>query len=189
MPLITEFAGIGLTNYGFSRGGVAGTFELISTAYGTGSNTSVSFTSIPNTYKHLQVRMIAKNSYTAGSTWAGIRLNNISTAQYNWHSLTGNGSTVTSANEATSVMKIGDIGGNDVTSAHSVAIVDILDYTNTSKFTTIRALSGSHGSAWKLINLTSGVWRDVSAVTQLDILLAGYTIDSTSRFSLYGIRG
>jgi hypothetical protein len=80
--------------------GVAGDYELIATAFGTGSSGVISFSSIPQEYKHLQLRYTAKNSSTA--TQMNITLNGITSGVYIRHSLFGNGSTVASNASSTS---------------------------------------------------------------------------------------
>ena len=69
-------------------------------------------------------------------------------------------------------------------------VCDILDYTNTNKYKTVRALSGHDQNGSGVIQLRSGFWRSTSAITSITISndqianIAEYT-----RFSLYGIKG
>ena len=49
-----------------------GNYESIATVtVGSGGTSTISFTSIPQTYTHLQLRYIARNAYTGGGSYAG----------------------------------------------------------------------------------------------------------------------
>ena len=65
-------------------------------------------------------------------------------------------------------------------------IVDILDYANTNKYKTMRALDGfdANGSGYAV--LWSGNWRSTSAVSTITI--TGGTFAQYSSFALYGIK-
>jgi hypothetical protein len=174
-----------------SGAGAAGAYELISSTILGSDTSSVSFSSIPSDYKHLQIRLVARNASNTSSMI--LTLNSDTGSNYVQHDLVGNGSTVSSTANVS-----GEIAGirlnnfqtsNTATaSAFGAGVVDILDYTNTSKNTTVRALGGRHsGASSHFIRLISGLWIDTSAVST--ITLAGITFLTGSRFSLYGIKG
>ena len=81
---------------------------------------------------------------------------------------------------------------NDVPSSTNhfgAVIMDILDYGNTNKNKTVRALSGA-ASAANQIMLSSDLWANTAAITSLTVTCSGGGYYTTgSRFSLYGIRG
>ena len=67
-------------------------FESIATVtVGSGGSSSISFSSIPSTYKHLQVRCIARSSRTQNSGYGVIRFNSDTGTNYSYHSLAGDG--------------------------------------------------------------------------------------------------
>jgi hypothetical protein len=181
---------LGLLSQG--GGASAGSFELISTTIASGSSASVTFSSIPATYKHLQLRLTNRGVYaTTNDLLNLLRFNGDTGANYAWHGLQGDGSSVY-ANNGTSVTSIcaGVFpGGSSTADSFSGAIVDILDYANTNKNTTTRMLSGSHTATGKNIKLTSGVWFNTSAITSLTLTTEIGNFTSGSRFSLYGIKG
>jgi hypothetical protein len=167
----------------------ASDYELISTAFGTGSSGVITFSSIPATYKHLQIRYTAKNSSSA--TQMNITMNGITTNSYIRHSLFGNGSSVTSNASSTSQPAIQLVESMAVsTTANQVAagVIDILDYLSTSKNTTIRALYGSTGDANRMY-LSSGALFDTAAITSVTLTASANNYTTSSRFSLYGIKG
>jgi hypothetical protein len=164
-------------------------YELISTAFGTGSSGVIDFTSIPATYKHLQIRYTAKNTSTT-SNFMTLRMNGITTGSYASHRLLGNGSTVTSLNQtsATSITLVEAMVLSTGTSVASGGVIDILDYTSSSKNTTIRTLYGQASSIPRMY-LVSGALFNTAVINSLTFTAASNNFDSISRFSLYGIRG
>jgi hypothetical protein len=169
--------------------GVAGDYELIETTFGTGSSAAVLFSSIPQTYKHLQVRVLGRGTNT-GQASISVRFNNISTASYAWHILYGDGSSVISTSSTGNTrMFIGSsTGSNYAAGSHAATIFDVLDYTNTSKNTTVRDLSGRVGTSDQ-IQISSNLFNNTAAITSIELSCDNGNWTNTSRFSLYGIRG
>jgi hypothetical protein len=79
---------------------VASSFESIATVtVGSGGAANVEFTSIANTYTHLQVRYIAQsNRATYGRDLVLLNING-DTTNYSTHSLNGDGSSIGSGGE------------------------------------------------------------------------------------------
>lgn len=170
-----------------ASGGAAGSYDLISTVYGTGSSGTITLSSIPADYKHLQIRGSFKNTSTARDVL--IRFNS-DTSNYAVHSLRSNGSTVTSGNQTSLTNIILDNGSSNSTTADatSAVIVDILDYTNTTKNKTVRSMHGQKDSnTW--IFLESGLWVNTAAVTSITLSAAANNFSTLTRVSLYGIKG
>jgi hypothetical protein len=166
-----------------SGAGAAGAYELISTATSTGANITIS--SIPQTYKHLQLRIVAQNS--SGDNTLAMRFNGITTGSYDRHRLVAGGSSVVSQNQISQTSIY--IGQNPATTnIFGVSITDILDYTSTSKNTTVRSLSGVHQGASNDIRVESGLFRNTSAITSINLFIDGASF-SSARASLYGIKG
>jgi hypothetical protein len=171
----------------------SGAYDSIATADGSGGGAT--FSSIPQTYKHLQLRLMIKSVYTSGPTdyyfW---RLNgdNVS-GNYRSHSLVGDGSTAsanTNPTGNTSAFIPHLYPANSLTNVFAGIVIDILDYTDTNKYTTMRTLSGYDANGSGQAALSSGVWLNTSAVTS--ITFGGYNtgINSTYySYALYGIKG
>lgn len=163
-------------------------YESIMTVPVTSAVSSISFTSIPSTYKHLQIRLMA------GSTGvdAGLLTFNSDTgANYTRHRLTGNGSAAAAgAGTGLTAASINSFGGYpDTANTFGVTIIDILDYTNTNKYTTIRSLSGEDMNGSGFLELTSNLWLNTAAVTRIDYAALGGNWKQYSTFALYGIKG
>lgn len=166
-------------------------FESIATATGTGSSATITFSSIPSTFKHLQIRYVGRTDNSASSRNYYIRLNSDSGANYAYHRLYGDGSVVgaegyASQTEAYCFSSMpGALAG---TNTMGVAITDLLDYSSSTKNKTLRTLHAFDNNGSGNINLSSGLWMSTSAVTSITIVMANGNWTTASTFALYGIK-
>ena len=178
------FGGLGTTTFG--------SFESISTTtVGVGGQSTVTFSSIPTNYKHLQLRiMLGSNNSSADST--DMRFNGDTGSNYTYHQLYGTGA---AAGSEASTPRTAAIAGisirpNTETNMFSVGIIDILDYANTNKYKTQRTFGGWETNGNGQILLTSTSWMSTSAISQIEIYSrAGGGFRQYSSFALYGLRG
>jgi hypothetical protein len=157
-------------------------------ASGTGSSNTITFSSIPSTYKHLQIRFASLS--TGAADWVNIRLNNDSTsANYYGHKLygTGSGTPVATSMTGQPYLYLQFIGGS--TTQPSVGVTDILDYASTSKYKTTRTLFGWDTNGGGEIDLVSGLYSQTTAINRIDLILASSNFATTAKFALYGIKG
>jgi len=165
----------------------ASSYDSIATVtVGAGGTATVSLSSIPSTYKHLQVRITS----LAPSLTSGLIYFNGGAGTYAWHELKGNGSSA-SATAGTSTNVLYSTYNETSTASYTgAAIVDILDYTNTNKAKTIRVLSGSDANGAGSVFLRSGVSSDTSAITSVNFIVSGGgNWAQYSSFALYGVKG
>jgi hypothetical protein len=105
------------------------------------------------------------------------------------HNLIGDGSSAT-AYTGTAGYISHSTGGNAGANMFSGIIIDILDYANTNKYRTIRALSGGDRNGSGFIELCSGLEQSTSAVTSITLEpTATFAFAQYSHFALYGIKG
>lgn len=171
----------------------SGAFESIATVTGTGSSGTISFTSIPSTYTHLQLRYNGRCA-SGAITDHYIRLNGDTGSNYtkHWMFALDSGGVYTSSPTSTTPPSLGYAQGYD-TNPTTAGIIDIYDYNSTSKNKTIRYVTGgeeeqttSQGS----LVIGSALWQNsVNAINQIEIVLASSNWSSSSTFSLYGIKG
>ncbi len=169
-------------------------YESIASATGTGSSATITFSSIPGTYKHLQLRVLGRTTEAgAGKTNLIIKLNNDSTtANYRTHQLIGDGS---SASAGTTTGGAG-LQFNDTLSRAgntaglmAVQIIDIQDYTATMN-RTVRMFSGIDlNGAGGIIGLYSGLYISTTAITQIDYTCTDGNLATSTVVALYGIKG
>lgn len=183
----------------FAQGaaGGGGAFESIATANGTGSSATITFSSIPSTYQHLQIRGIWRStgSGTSGSQELQIYFNSDTGTNYVRHYLQGNG-TSASAGADTAIsggFYIGNgTGGGTTSNIVGANIIDILDYASTTKNKTVRGFSGADinsGTTTSVVRLGSGLWTSTAAISTIVIkdIYANFSTQTT--FALYGIKG
>lgn len=172
---------------------VTNSYESIATVtVGAGGSSSISFSSIPSTYKHLQIRVIERAVNNVGGDDPYIRLNNDSGNNYAWHRLTGNG-TAASAGAASTQPQI-RYGNNTADASFganifSAAVIDVLDYANTNKYKTLRTLVGADNNGSGHLGLQSGLWQSTTAVNRIDLFPFSGNWAQYSHFALYGIKG
>ena len=157
---------------------------------GSGGSASVTFSSIPSTYTHLQIRGIIRQS-TGGFDQALAQFNSDTGNNYARHTLLGDGSTASAeATASTNKVSFAVIpGSNQTASVFGATVVDILDYTNTNKYTTTRALAGvdNNGSGYDWFS--SGLWQNTAAITTITITPGAGNFVEYTQFALYGIKG
>lgn len=147
------------------------------------NNTTVQFTSIPQNFTHLQLRIFGK-SQTNGAM--SLFFNTVSSGtSYSYHYLQGDGATPTSAGFA-SQSYMSNLIGNTNATYWGVHIIDILDYANANKNKVVRDLNGWDGNGSGYVQLYSGQYMSLSAITQIDAY-NGYTWTAGTRIDLYGI--
>ena len=163
-------------------------YESIATVtVGSGGSSTITFSSIPSTYTHLQLRGIA-SSATANNGL--LTFNSDTGANYASHILYGDGANAA----ATALINDNYIYASRMgvgASNFSANVIDILDYTNTNKFTTVRCLRGNdeNGSGGTIL-LNSGLWRNTNAITSITLTAqSAGTFRQYSQFALYGIKG
>lgn len=176
-------------------------YESIATANGTGSSGVITFSSIPSTYKHLQIRSINRTTTATGDGDPfNIRLNSDTGANYSWHYIQGyvgasSGVVANGGANETSMLSGYSAGANNSDYMFSALITDLLDYQNTNKYKTIRTLQGfdangdGGGNRYYAMRFFSGLWRSTSAITSITITAPNGNWATNSSFALYGIKG
>jgi len=180
MPILGTFAS--------SVQKITGSFESIaSTTVGSGGVATISFTSIPQTYKHLQVRGIAKTARITGYRGDTIQ------AQFNGDTGSNYYSFITD-NDYPFFAGPGNMGGfarvdsNDTANYFAGFVVDILDYTNTNKNKTTRCEAGGFDAGGGAYTRLDTVWNSTAAITSFVLTPQVANIQQYSSFSLYGIK-
>ena len=178
---MSPLPGLGLFAF---AGAAGGDYESIQTVtVGSGGASSISFTSIPSTYKHLQIRGIATPSVAANLRGT---FNNDTANNYAYHYLSGDGSTAAAGNGSTALYA-GYLASATYPSAF---VIDVLDYANTSKNKTLRSLFGVDvNGAGGYVLLTSSLWTSTSAINQFTLYPQSGSFAQYSSFALYGIKG
>jgi hypothetical protein len=171
--------------------GISGSYESIATVTLNGTQSSITFSNIPSTYTHLQLRYSGLSN-NMGTQFMEIN-GDTNTANYRTHYVVGSG-TARSAGDLAYRAAIlgGGYSGQFSTSYPMVGIIDFIDYKNTNKYKTIRGLHGTetNNTGYKgEVSLNSGLWMSGSPITQLRFFLdGGMNFTANSKYALYGIK-
>lgn len=188
MPILGTFASQ------FS-GKPSNSFESIATVtVGSGGQSSIVFNSIPQTYKHLQIRGIGALTGSTPDYWnQPFYFNTDNTANYARHGVRAFGSAGPVSIGATGSTR-GYLYDCMPTSASGlvfgIIIMDILEYANTSKLKTVRGISGNEANGLGATGISSTLWNSTSAINSITFEAdAGKNFIQYSKFALYGIKG
>jgi len=203
-PIISTLAGASARGYGFTvASGVPNSYESIATTTLGTTASSITFSSIPATYTHLQLRISFLCSNGDGWQWmqAGNGSLDTTATNYSSHYVRSDGSSAASdyvtggLNANARGYRWGYANTSSATSPY-VAVIDILDYTNTNKYKTFRALNGQDANGSGFVFFTSGLWMSTAAINTIQISnstgnnqtsYANYNTYTSA--ALYGIKG
>jgi len=168
-------------------------FESIATYVLSTSTSSVTFSSIPQTYKHLQIRVMTRDDRGTTLNNQHLQLNGVGTTDYSNATIFSTGSGSMNVYRDVSQQKtdyIYEPANNMTPNLFGTTIYDILDYSSTTKNKTIKYLGGySNNGAGHLSWNVSGLFL-TTAVSSLTFTNSGTTqFVPYSHFALYGIKG
>jgi len=158
--------------------------SIASTTLGSATST-VTFSSIPANFTHLQLRIYARGS-TNDALY--MQVNGDTTATYTRHALRGLGSGSGAFGNASQTSSyIGQIRATG-TNSFGVYIIDILDYKNTNKNKTIKIKAGYNNNTDGACEFNSSAYLATSAISSISFFVGSTGgIETDSRFSLYGV--
>lgn len=166
---------------------VQGAFESIATFTANGSGTAT-FSSIPQTYKHLQLRFNVYHGSNAVDTMFQLN-NNTGTKGLYWEAR-GNSKTGASINPTATGMYFAPTYWSGYTYYTYAGVCDIHDYTNTNKnkaYRTIGGMTTNNSANQTLVAGISGYFAVTSAVTSITIVAPTAFVSGTT-IALYGIK-
>lgn len=168
-------------------------FESIASATAVGgSNTTVTFNTIPQTYTHLRLHILCA-TFDANVRSMLMYYNNDQSATYSAHAYYQSNGTVYARNNTTTQWNVffptGTNGIGAASNFWSAFIIDIYDYKDTSKYKTSSAIGGFSDNTNGDFGYGSGLWLNTNAVSRIDLMptfASGWRANST--FALYGIK-
>lgn len=164
--------------------------NFASIATGTGQN--ITFSNIPQNYKHLQLRIIARDPSATAEYPLYLQFNGDSgSGNYGYHYMSGDGATASTSAAITSQNSITlpKVTGNSATANYyGVAVIDIMEYSSLNRYKVIKGIGGNDrngaGSVW----FVSGYWNlALTSISTLSIGTASGNAMANSHFALYGI--
>lgn len=192
--MLTAFGLIGASGAAL----IPGSYDLISTTVLSSSQPSITFdtSSLAGTYKHLELRFMARSDRGNVEDAIIMRMNNDSTTSYYNHTLIASpySSSVGSSSQGgfTGIEYIYIPASTAPGSIYGAAVMSINDAFSSSKNKTTRTFWGEAPNVhtYAPIALSSGTWVNTSSITSITFSVRyGSNFVSGSRFSLYGIKG
>lgn len=186
----------GVVSSGISGHLSNGAYDLI-TSYDLASpSTSINFNSIPQTYKHLEIRGVLQGTQNTnrGNSWNVFTLNS-NAANYDYATFTGNegNGAIYSRDIAQSALWLGDAlyQGGDANTFQTF-IIKINNYSDTTRIKNWTMFSGWNvsGASQNRIIYNTGNMRTTGAISSITFPnsnTSGYAAGSSLR--LYGING
>jgi hypothetical protein len=164
---------------------------------GSGGTANITFSNIPQNFKHLQVRAVVRS--TSSTTYDNVvaQLNGDSGNNYSGHlSAFGDGATNPppsysyASSSSTTTMWI--TGGTANANYFGGFIMDISDYTNTNKYKTTKSVNGADNNATNTyMSFGSTAWMNKTDKITSITFKSGYgnNFAQYSTFALYGLVG
>ena len=170
--------------------------EAIATTYLEADAASVTFSSIPQTYEHLQLR-VSVRSNAAASGWARLYVQlgdgSVDTgSNYSHHSMMGADTTASVNYGGTDAYfdfkQMVDTAGGSPSAAYGNIVLDLLDYVNTNKNTTVAGIFGTGGGGtYPIAGFGSGMWNSAVAVDTIKLAPSTGSFARGSEFTLFGL--
>jgi hypothetical protein len=178
----------------YVRTPLTGFVSIATTTVGGGGSSLISFTGIPQVYKHLQLRGIVRGN--TASTLDAVKMTfNSDTSGSNYvtlHQIYGSGATAAAQSSTGNgwIYQSYLAGNNAGANMFGAYVTDILDYTSANKNKTTRTLAGTDQNGSGYITFSSGLWMNSStAINRIDLEVEGSTFRQYSQIALYGIQG
>lgn len=167
-------------------------FPIASFTAPVGGLVSATFSDIPQTFRHLEIRLLGKtNANIGGYDQAMWRFNNDGTTNaYSQAALEGTGtSTVASNNSGLAyTYAYGGRLTDGTQNPFGASIITIYDYASTAKNKAWLSLQGADLNGTARVGIYSGFWNNTGAINTIQIWpqTAGW-FAQFSRIDLYGI--
>lgn len=170
---------------------MANTHKLITATILDSNQSSVSFNSIPSTYKDLLIKISAKSTATANiTTTLNISLINGSGSGLSQTYYSGTGTTVSSGRQSPQINLAGSNAGMTAnTFSHAeIYIPSYADTSITKQFGIIAATeNNSTTNANYYVERDANLWNNTAAITDITFVPQAGSFAANSSFYLYGI--
>ena len=186
---------LGIYASGQQSSNLPNSYEAIATVtVGSGGASSITFSSIPQTYAHLQIRGIDQQYYGVNDRgYTAVQFNGSTSSIYSRHQLWATGGSpnayATTANNYGYCGFSALVGPTPRSQYFALNIIDILDYTNTNKYKTVRGFGGQDFNGSGDVGIVTSMWPNTAAITSIVIPGINGTFQQNSTYTLYGIKG
>ena len=150
------------------------------------ASSSITFSSIPNTYTDL--RLVVSNAITSAGDNLAIQINGDTGANYSLTNLRGQGTTAISGNATSTNRVYFDSSSSLSTTVPQAYFIDIFSYAGSTNKTVLGAAAADMNGSGS-VELTVGLWRSTAAITSITVKTDGgvNTFNTGTIFTLWGI--
>lgn len=204
-----------LSNSGIKTGGVLkydsmlagnaayspGSFESIATFALSSPAADVTFSNIPQTFTHLQLRISAqtdRSTYTTDEAWIIVNTQTSNAYHFIRIETDNNGTTMGSGGTTSTIIygfNVASTASGTIPNFMGGGYADLLDYTSTNKYKTFRFLSGmdtnggTGGFGGGVMIGQGTMYNNLNAITTIRVRpYLGSNFNANSNFALYGIK-
>jgi hypothetical protein len=158
------------------------TYAALATVTLGGSDASITFASIPSTYRDL---VLVINGNTTGNADFGLRFNSDSGANYSFVYMGGNGSGTSSGSNGSETQVVLDAYFWR-SSERSTVVAQIMDYSATDKHKTVLSRNNVAGGG---VDAFASRWANTAAITSVEVRVStgGQSFATGTTLSIYGI--
>jgi hypothetical protein len=163
---------------------MASTYEPIATTTLGSAASSITFSSISSAYTDLRVVLVGKSS--TGDLTIAYRFNSDTGSNYSYTSLYGNGTSALSNRGSNNSYAFPVSNSDLVSSQPQMLTIDVFSYAGSTNKTALATFSqdlNGSGSVYRTVNL----WRSVSAITSISLLVLSNDFAIGTTATLYGI--
>lgn len=161
------------------------TYDLIEEQVLSSSAASVTFSSIPGTYKDLVLEVFGKNSGTTGDN-VNATFNSDTGSNYSYTQVWGDGTSASTNRASNSTYLVAGIISYSGDTGPSSSTAHIMNYANTNVNKTVlvrRDRSAAYAVA------TVNLWRSTAAITSMTLTPSANSFASGCTFRLWGVSG
>lgn len=164
------------------------TFEPIATSTLGSAASSITFSSIPNTYTDL--RLVVVGTASSAGQFVRIRYNGDTGSNYSFTVLAGdpvdgNGAYSTRATSAASDYSV--TGWGSSSTQPTLYTWDIFSYAGSTNKTNLATMSSDNDGTHSRVIRAAGLWRNTSAITSVEFSIGSGTWNTGTTATLYGI--
>lgn len=166
--------------------------EAIASQYLETDQASVTFSSIPSSYETLQVRGSHRATGASGGQAFFIKFNGSTSGYSTYSGYGGNTSWNASYTQSQAKIHIYDAthGTYPDSREYATFVMDIIDYANTSKNSTIQCFLGDcllYGTDSR-VTMLAGLWDNTAAVNSITLWPSNGNLTRGSEYTVYGLK-
>lgn len=170
---------------------MANTYVAIATTtVGSGGAATIDFTSIPQTYTDLIIKISGRLEPTSGLLNTRVRFNSDTGTNYQWRRLYGDGSATGSDSGNTQTNILTGITPGSTTTSNTFSNVEIYipNYTSSNQKSISVDSVSENNSTTSYLEFIAGLWTGTAAINNVTVYQGTFNFAQYSTATLYGIK-